>query len=78
MKEWICSLNEYAGLFALMALLVAFFMPIFIYKKQRKDKWLTMKDELDALEDYDKSPFPGNFRDEYVKRSVLRKGVERK
>ena len=79
MKEWIYSLNDYAGLFALLALIAAVFVPFFIYKKQRKDKWQAMKDELDAIEDYDNSPFPGgDYRDEYVKRKVLRKGVERK
>ena len=42
------SLNNYAGLFSLLAVLSAIVVPIVIYKKERKAEKLSMKDELEA------------------------------
>lgn len=53
-------LNQYSGLFALLAVIAAVVVPVALYKKQKKDialaekkrkeeEWQNAKDELDAM-----------------------------
>jgi hypothetical protein len=72
------SLNNYAGLFSLLAVLVSFFVPIVIYKKERKAKRLAMKDELEAMQDNSRFPMSFEEREYYTKKSILEKGLKRK
>lgn len=52
MEEWkvfLSWLNECAGLFALLALVAAIAMPLFIFWLQKRNDRKAMKDEYDAL-----------------------------
>ena len=72
------SLNDYAGLFSLLAVIVAIVVPIVIYKKERKEERLAMKDELEAMQDNSQFPMSFEEREYYTKKSKLEKGLKRK
>lgn len=71
-------LNNYAGLFSLLAVLAAIIVPCVIYRKGRKDERKAMKDELDALNETARFPMTYDEREFYTKRSKLEKGLRRK
>lgn len=73
--EW---LNNYAGLFSLLAVIAAITVPYVIYRKGRKDERRAMKDELDSLNETAHFPMSYDEREFYVKRSKLEKGLRRK
>ena len=72
------SLNDYAGLFSLLAVLAAVIVPCVIYKKERKAKRQAMQDELDAINCASHFPMTCDERRFSVKKSVLEKGLRRK
>ena len=72
------SLNNYAGLLSLLAVLAAIFVPIVIYKKERKAERLAMKDELEAMQDNSRTPMSFEEHEYYTKKSKLEKGLKRK
>ena len=72
------SLNNYAGLFSFLAVLAAVIVPIVIYKWERKNERLAMKDELEAMQDNSHFPMTYEEREYYTKRDKLRKGINRK
>lgn len=72
------SLNNYAGLFSLLAVLAAIVVPIVIYKKERKAEELSMKDELEAMQDYSRFPMSFDEREYFTRKSKLEKGLKRK
>ena len=54
--DFIEGLNDYAGLFSLLAVLAAVFVPFIIYKKEQKSERQAMKDMLNSLyKDYPSS-----------------------
>lgn len=71
-------LNCNAGVVSFFALLAAVFVPFIIYKLQRKNQRLAMKDKLDAINEFDNTILPREFRDQYVEENTLRKGLGRK
>ncbi len=75
MLEW---LNNYAGLFSLLAVLAAILVPCFIYKRQRNDERQAMKDELDSIREHERFPMSVEEREYCAKRSTLEKGLRRK
>ena len=42
-------LNEYSGLFSLLAVVAAVIVPLGIYRKQKKEQKQDLKDELEML-----------------------------
>lgn len=72
------SLNNYAGLFSLLAVLAAIIVPCVIYKKERKAKRQAMQDELDALNGVSRFPMTYEERKFYAKKSALEQGLRRK
>lgn len=76
--DFIEGLNDYAGLFSLLAVLAAVFVPFIIYKKERKSERQAMKDELEAMQDNSHFPMTYEEREYYTKRDKLRKGINRK
>ena len=72
------SLNNYAGLFSLLAVLAAIIVPIVIYKRERKEERLAMKDELEAMQDNSRFPMSFKEREYYTKKNKLEKGLKRK
>lgn len=71
-------LNSNAGVMSLFALLAAIFVPFIIYKLQRKNQRQAMKDKLDAINEFDNTIFPREYREQYVEENALRKGLGQK
>ena len=71
-------LNDYSGLFALLAFLAATIVPFLIYWKQKKDERRAMKDELDAMNETFRFPMSYEERETYTKRRKLEKSLKRK
>lgn len=73
--EW---LNNYAGLFSLLAVIAAILVPCLIYRKERMNERQAMKDELDSINNIEQFPMTMDERKYYTKKSVLEKGLRRK
>lgn len=82
MLEWfkntIDSLNDYAGLFSLLAVLTSIIVPYAIYKKGRNDERQALQDELEAREENSFFPMSIEEREYYAKNKTLRKKLNRK
>lgn len=76
-KEAIKSLNDYAGLFSLLAVLAAVYVPYVIYKKERKNEKQAMQNELDAMEHSSHFPMSMKRREYYTKKQILEKQLDR-
>lgn len=72
------ELNNYSGLFALLAFLAAAIVPFCIYRNQKKDDRRAMKDELDAMNDISQFPMSHEEREYYTKKRKFEKGLRRK
>ena len=72
------ALNNYAGLFALLALIATIVVPIVIYRLQKKEERQKMQDEYDALQSTLRFPMTPEQRKINAKKSVLEKGLKRK
>ena len=72
------TLNNYAGLFALLALIATIVVPIAIYKLQKKEEHQKMQDEYDALESTLRHPMTPEQRKINAKKWALEKGLKRK
>lgn len=77
LKEILLCLNECAGLFALLALVAAIFVPIFLYKKQKKDEFQAMQDEYDAANETARLPMTPDQREFRMRESVFKKAQKR-
>ncbi len=71
-------LNQYSGLFSLLAVLASVVIPIVIYKKEKRDQRKAAQDELDAMNDNARFPMSMEDRNYFVKKSVLEKQARRK
>lgn len=71
--EWITSLNDYAGLLALLALLAAILVPFIIYHMEKKEASRAAQDELNAMESNSHFPMSIEERKYYTRKSVLEK-----
>ena len=65
------GLNDYSGLFALLAFLAATIVPFCIYRKQKKDERQSMKDEYEAMNDISRFPMSHEEREYYTKKRLL-------
>ena len=74
--EWLKSLNEYAGLFSLLAVVAAIIVPFIIYCKERRDAKRTAKSELDAINDLSQFPMTKDERDHFTHKRVLEETVK--
>ena len=72
------ALNNYAGLFALLALIATIVVPIVIYKLQKKEERQKLQDEYDALQQSLRVPFIKEQREINIKKYVLEKQLKRK
>lgn len=72
------GLNDYSGLFALLAFLAAAIVPFCIYRKQKKDEHQAMRDEYETMNDISKFPMSHEEREHYTKSGKLEKGLKRK
>lgn len=78
LKDIIESLNSYAGLFSLLAVVAAIVVPFIIHRIERKSQRQAMKDELEAMQESARFPMTCGEREQYVKMSKLEKGLNRK
>ena len=76
-KEAIKSLNDYAGLFSLLAMIAAIIVPYCVYKKERNDRSnaerQAMQDELEAIEQNSRFPMSIEAREYFTKKRLDRK-----
>lgn len=75
--KFIHWLNDYAGLFSLLAVLAAIFVPYRIYRKQRNDEYQSLKDELDSMAEINRFPMSHSERELYTRKSILEKRLKR-
>ena len=74
-------LNEYSGLFSLLAVVasvVAIVVSVMIYRKQKKDHLQDLKDEYDAIEKTSIFPMSIAEREYSIHESCLQKKLRRK
>lgn len=71
-------LNEYSGLFSLLAVVASIIVPFLIYRKQKKEHLQDLKDEYDAMEENSVFPMGLDEREFYGRKSYLEKKLRRK
>lgn len=74
-------LNEFSGLFSLLAVVTSVasvIVAVVIYRKQKKEHLQDLKDELDAMEENSVFPMGLDERKYYGRRSYLEKKLRRK
>ena len=74
-------LNEYSGLFALLAVVasvVAIMVAVVIYRKQKKEHLQDLKDEMEAMEENSVFPIGHDDREIFARKSYLQKKLRRK
>ena len=74
-------LNEFSGLFSLLAVVasvVAIVVAVVIYRKQKKDHLQDLKDEYDAMEENSVFPMGLAEREYYGRKRYLQKKLRRK
>ena len=74
-------LNEFSGLFSLLAVVtsvVAIMVAVVIYRKQKQQQLQDLKDELEAIEQYSAFPMGHNEREHFVRKCYLQKKLRRK
>lgn len=71
-------LNEYSGLFSLLAVVASVIVPFWIYRKQKKDHLQDLKDELEAMEENSVFPMGLAEREYYGRQRYLQKKLRRK
>lgn len=81
-KEAIKSLNDYAGLLSLLAMIAAIIVPYRIYKKECNDRSnaerQAMQDELEAMEESTHPFIPIEQRKYIAREQMLKKRLDRK
>ena len=73
-------LNEFSGLFSLLAVVtsvVAIMVAVVIYRKQKKEHLQDLKDELDAMEENSIFPMGLDEREYYGRQRYLKKKLRR-
>ena len=74
-------LNEYSGLFSLLAVVtsvVSIVVSVMIYRKQKKDQLQDLKDEYDAIEKTSIFPMSIAEKEYYSRKNYLEKKLGRK
>ena len=75
--DLIHSLNDYAGLLSLLAVIAAIFVPIIIYNWGKNDERQAMQDELDALEENSHFPMPMDMKNYFTRKSLLNRRLRK-
>lgn len=74
-------LNEYSGLFSLLAVvasIVSIVVSVIIYRKQKKQQLQDLQDELEAIDECSTFPMGHNEREHFVRKCYLQKKLRRK
>ncbi len=75
--DFLKSLNEYAGLLALLALLAAIIVPFLIYKIGVRDKKQEYRDELEGFDSTCIFPMSSDERDRAARRHMMEKALKK-
>ena len=70
-------LNNYSGLFSLLAVLASVIVPFWIYHKQKKALMQDLKDKYDAMEENSGFPMGLDEREFYGRKKYLEKKLRR-
>ena len=71
-------LNNCSGLFSLFAALSSVIVPLWIYRKQKKEHLQDLKDEMEAMEENSVFPIGHDDREIFARKSYLQKKLRRK
>ena len=74
-------LNEFSGLFSLLAVVASVasvIVAVVIYCKQKKDHLQDLKDELEAIDECSTFPMGHNEREHFVRKFYLQKKLRNK
>lgn len=71
-------LNNCSGLFSLFAALASVIVPLWIYRKQKKEHLQDLKDEMEAMEENSVFPIGHDDREIFARKSYLQKKLRRK
>lgn len=71
-------LDNYSGLFSLLAVIAAVVVPIIIYRIQRRDERQDAIDELNAMNDVSRFPMTDSQRNYYIRKEILEKKIKKK
>lgn len=84
MIEWfrhiISELNNYAGLFSLLAVVVAIigiYVSVRIHRKKAEEELLQLQDELDEMERLRTVAWPSDVKDKLTREHVLKEAIKR-
>ncbi|MEE0951795.1 MAG: hypothetical protein U0L62_06260 [Paludibacteraceae bacterium] len=82
--EWIqkiiAELNNYAGLFSLLAVVVAIigiYVSVRIHRKKAEEEFLQLQDELDEMERLRIVAWPSDVKDKLTRQHVLKEAIKR-
>ncbi|MEE1095071.1 MAG: hypothetical protein UH084_00665 [Paludibacteraceae bacterium] len=82
--EWIqkiiSELNNYAGLFSLLAVVVAIigiYVSVRIHRKKAEEEFLQLQDELDEMERLRTVAWPSDVKDKLTRQHVLKEAIKR-
>lgn len=75
--ELLESLNDYAGLLSLLAVVAAIIVPILIYKKEQRNARQEAQDELDAIESTSSIPMSIEEKQYFSRKSYLSKRAKK-
>ena len=71
-------LNEYSGLFSLLAVVASIIVPFWIYRKQKKQQLQDLQDEYEAIEKTSIFPMSIAEKEYYSRKNYLEKKLRRK
>ena len=77
LKNIIEALNDYAGLFSLLAVVAAIVVPWRIYQRNRKEDLQRLKDELETRQSYQGVAAPTADKEASIRREVLKETIKR-
>ena len=82
--EWIqniiAELNNYAGLFSLLAVVVAIisiYVSVRIHRKKAEEELRQLQDELDEMERLHTVAWPSDVKDKLTREHVLKEAIKR-
>lgn len=82
--EWIqniiAELNNYAGLFSLLAVVVAIisiYVSVRIHRKKTEEELRQLQDELDEMERLHTVAWPSDVKDKLTREHVLKEAIKR-
>ena len=70
-------LNEYSGLFSLLAVVASVIVPIWIYRKQKEEERQELQDELEMLNKHDAIMTNQDIRQRDARKECIKRRLRR-